>query len=1083
MVKRFGIALCVALLSWCVDVGAAERPPRCTYQISPTNASLGAAGGSGAIAVTTSGSCAWTATSSAAFLTITSGASGTGNGTVTYAVAANTATMSRKGTISVAGKRFVLEQAGAPLPPANQAPVANAGAPRTIAGGSPVILNGSGSDPEGQPITYRWRQTAGAAVTLSSATIPNPSFTAPAATSVSQALTFELVVSDGALNSAPSSVVITVAAVAANQAPTANAGTARTVTGETLVTLSGSGSDPEGQPITYTWRQTAGAAVALSSATIASPSFTAPAASSVSQALTFDLVVSDGALNSAPSSVTITVAALPEPPPPSLDPAYATGDVGSVGLAGSATSSSGVFTVSGAGADIWGTADSFRFVYQQLSGDGEVVARVASMQNTNQYAKAGIMLRDSLAAGGAHVMLAMKPNGELELMSRAAANGITSWLAGVTPGVPVYIKLARVGGSVTGYYSKDGASWSKLGTGTATLPSAVYAGLIVCSHDTARLNTSTFDNVAVTRVPSVPNLPPTANAGLAQTVTGGSTVTLSGSGSDPEGQPLTYRWTQRSGTGVVLSNSTAPAPTFVAPPATTLALALGFQLVVNDGVQDSVASTVTVTVSADPNAPPPTSGSLLPARPAGGSTLSVPAGGNLQAAINAAQPGDVIVLAGGATYTGNFSLPAKGGSAYVMIRSSVSFNEGTRVTPATTGLARIVSPTQAPALVTQAGASYYWLEGLEFTTAGGTNDIVRLGDGSSSQNTLGVVPHDFVMSHCYVHGRAGIEQKRGIALNSGLTYIADSHVDEIKGAGYDAQAIAGWNGPGPYRIYNNYLSGAGEVFLLGGSDPAIQNLVPTDIVFKGNLLTRPTSWRNSTWTVKNIFELKNAQQVLVDGNVFEYNWQAAQAGPAIVLTPRNQDGRAPWTVVRDVQFVNNRVRHVAAVFNILGYDNLNPSQLTQNIVIANNVFEDVSSTNWGGAGRLLLINGGDNIRVEHNTVFQDGTSFVYAYGSQTTNFSFTSNIVPHGAYGVMGDGTSPVSGTLTAYFPGWVFTGNLVVASRTSYPAGNTCPATMSDVGFVSLASGDYTLAPTSPYVASGADGTAPGADMTKIPR
>jgi hypothetical protein len=127
------------------------------------------------------------------------------------------------------------------------------------------------------------------------------------------------------------------------------------------------------------------------------------------------------------------------------------------------------------------------------------------------------------------------------------------------------------------------------------------------------------------------------------------------------------------------------------------------------------------------------------------------------------------------------------------------------VTPTTAGLARVVSPNANPAILTQPGATYYWLEGLELRTAGGPNDIVRLGDGSTAQNSLALVPHDLVVSHCYIHGQAGVEQKRGIALNSGLTYIADSHIDEIKGAGYDTQAIGGWNGPGPYRIYNNYL--------------------------------------------------------------------------------------------------------------------------------------------------------------------------------------------------------------------------------------------------------------------------------------
>jgi hypothetical protein len=894
-VKKIVIGSAMALITASALAGT-PKPPRCTYSIAPTTASVGASSASGSIAVTTAAGCSWTATSNQAFVSVVGGATGSGSGTVTYQVDANTGSTSRTGTITVARKTFTLTQAAAPAP-----------------------------------------------------ALPPP-----------------------------------------------------------------------------------------------------------------------------------------PPPPPALDPAFGTGDVGNVGLVGDATSAGGTFTVTGAGADIWGSADSFRFVYQQLTGDGQLVARVVSMQNTNVYAKAGIMLRDSLAAGGAHVILDMKPSGELEFMARATSGGSTSWLAGVTGTAPIYLKLARAGSTVTSSVSQDGSLWTIVGSATAVLPATVYAGLVVCSHDTSLLNTASFDSVSISSsVSSSQNQAPTADAGPAQTVAGGSTVVLSGSGYDPESQPLSFAWSQVAGAAVTLSSSSVASPTFVAPAASSLVQTLTFQIVVNDGIQDSSPSRVSITIAADTTAPPPPppAGSLLPAPPSGGATIAVPVGADLQAAINAAQPGDVIVLDAGATYSGNFELPAKGGASYVMIRSSAAFAEGTRVTPATAGLAKVVSPNAYPAVITQAGASFYWLEGLEMATAGGANDVLRLGDGSSAQNTLSMVPHDLVVSHCYIHGRPGIEQKRGIALNSGSTYIADSHVDEIKGAGYDTQAIGGWNGPGPYRIYNNYLSAAGEVFMLGGDDPKIVNLVPTDIVFKGNLLTRPTSWRGSSWTVKNIFELKNARQVSIDGNLFEYNWQAAQPGPAIVFTPRNQGGGAPWVVVRDVQFVNNRVRHVAAVFNVLGYDNVNPSLPTENIRIANNVFEDVSAANWGGTGRLLLINGGNNITLDHNTTFQDGSSFVYAYGSQTTGFTFTSNIVPHGAYGIFGDASSPGMGAINQYFPAGVVTGNLIVASKASYPSGNYYPATMADVGFVNLGGGDYRLTDTSPYKRTAADGTDPGADPARIPR
>jgi uncharacterized protein (TIGR03437 family) len=100
-----------------VRVSPASVMPPCTYSIAPTSAQISAAGGSGTVAVTTASGCSWTATSSAAWLTITSGASGTGNGTVTYSVAANSATASRTATLAVAGQTFTVTQTAAAAPP------------------------------------------------------------------------------------------------------------------------------------------------------------------------------------------------------------------------------------------------------------------------------------------------------------------------------------------------------------------------------------------------------------------------------------------------------------------------------------------------------------------------------------------------------------------------------------------------------------------------------------------------------------------------------------------------------------------------------------------------------------------------------------------------------------------------------------------------------------------------------------------------------------------------------------------------------------------------------------------------------
>jgi regulation of enolase protein 1 (concanavalin A-like superfamily) len=189
-------------------------------------------------------------------------------------------------------------------------------------------------------------------------------------------------------------------------------------------------------------------------------------------------------------------------------------DIGSVGLVGSANYVNGTFTVRGAGADIWGSSDGFHYVYQMLNGDGQIVARVTGITNTSTFAKAGVMIRGSLAADAAHAILDVRPNNEIEFMRRTSTGGATTWLGGNTQAMPAWLKLVRSGSTITGSTSVDGASWSEILSTSLSLGSTAYVGLIVLSHDPAVLNTSTFDNVAVGNgggsppgAPSSPNPP------------------------------------------------------------------------------------------------------------------------------------------------------------------------------------------------------------------------------------------------------------------------------------------------------------------------------------------------------------------------------------------------------------------------------------------------------------------------------------------------------------------------------------------------------------------------------------------------
>jgi hypothetical protein len=484
-----------------------------------------------------------------------------------------------------------------------------------------------------------------------------------------------------------------------------------------------------------------------------------------------------------------------------------------------------------------------------------------------------------------------------------------------------------------------------------------------------------------------------------------------------------------------------------------------------------------------------------------GQQRSVPAGGDLQAALNSAQPGDTIILQAGATYTGNFTLPMTSGTAWIYVRSSAlpSLSEGTRVAPAQASLMpKMVSPNTLPAISTAAGAHNFRFAGIEITTTwastSATNYALVYLEAPGGNTSLSQVPSDLVFDRCYIHGTPTGNVRRAILMNSARTAVVDSYLSDLHEVGNDSQALASWNGPGPFKIVNNYLEGAGENIMFGGADPTIPNLVPSDIEIRRNYLFKPLSWMAGSgsfagihWSVKNLFELKNAQRVLIDGNVLENNWADAQNGYGVLFTPRNQDGTAPWSVVRDVTFTNNIVRHSGGGVNAMGSDYLHPSQPTQRILIQNNLFDDISNNTWNGTGTFLQVaDGGSDIVVDHNTVLQSGNIITATYSSAlvpASSFVFTNNIVPNNQYGVFGDYGVGIGTTATsAYFPGSSFARNAIVGGLASnFPDNNYFPSSLTDVGFVDRANHNYALAPGTPYVRAGTDGKDVGVDFTAM--
>ncbi|MBN2473869.1 MAG: lamin tail domain-containing protein [Pirellulales bacterium] len=157
----------------------------------------------------------------------------------------------------------------------------------------------------------------------------------------------------------------------------------------------------------------------------------------------------------------------------------------------------GVTTIQGNGSDIWGNSDSFRFVHQTHSGDTEVIAKVISVQNTDSWAKAGVMIRDSMAPDSAHAMAVVTPGNGVSFQRRTVTSGGSSHTPGPSVQAPYWVRLVRQGNTVTAYSSPDGSSWSQIGSDTISFSGDVEIGIMVTSHSGGVLCTAEFENVSV----------------------------------------------------------------------------------------------------------------------------------------------------------------------------------------------------------------------------------------------------------------------------------------------------------------------------------------------------------------------------------------------------------------------------------------------------------------------------------------------------------------------------------------------------------------------------------------------------------
>ncbi|HYG76518.1 MAG TPA: NPCBM/NEW2 domain-containing protein [Planctomycetota bacterium] len=189
------------------------------------------------------------------------------------------------------------------------------------------------------------------------------------------------------------------------------------------------------------------------------------------------------------------------PAPPGVGQGWHHQDVGSPRTPGRLSREAGVFTVTGGGQNIWGVVDSFHFVYQPLSGDGEIIARVVSQTNPDTAAKAGVMFRESLTRDSAYGLVLANPDERVKFEYRPVTASPATCLIETRVSRPVWFRLVRSGSTLTAYHGSDGKTWTSLGSASVTMGSSIYVGLAVCAHDPEELCTAVFDKVTISKAP------------------------------------------------------------------------------------------------------------------------------------------------------------------------------------------------------------------------------------------------------------------------------------------------------------------------------------------------------------------------------------------------------------------------------------------------------------------------------------------------------------------------------------------------------------------------------------------------------
>jgi hypothetical protein len=499
-------------------------------------------------------------------------------------------------------------------------------------------------------------------------------------------------------------------------------------------------------------------------------------------------------------------------------------------------------------------------------------------------------------------------------------------------------------------------------------------------------------------------------------------------------------------------------------------------------------------------------------------------------ALAAAALGDEIHIRNGDVHDYPSELPKKDGSGWIVIRpEDMSFlpAQGTRVRPngsyfsahhshngqakASTAntddtrmpvlrARRLGTSTFDPAVRTEPGAHHYRLVGLKLdvevdpnVTAAG-NAIVRIvGSGTD-------LPHHIIIDRCWILGnpRNVTRIQRGVMFNGNHLGIIDSVIEQIIHSGADAQAI--WTSYGNVQtVQNSLLEASGENWMGGGANVGTTRIgyIPSDLTFRRVFFVKRNDWNTKDpsspgfgigHVVKNLFEIKSAQRVLVEDSILEGSWTDAQIGYVFNLKISDQSGANPWASCHDVTIRRSKLRRANVM---LTYHNAGNRRGHFAHIVADDYGTVVNGVEiFGGKGESMRFQASPHLRLENLTLVPPGTPSRIAYtGTAATNNAglvVKDSIIRYGAYGWIGVYNANDKGNLDQVFGGgWSFSGNHIVyegSTRTSnITDGVTYHDTMAQLGFVDFAGRNYRLQTGSPLKGTGTDGADPGADIDAL--